>query len=390
MQVAVYELFINNFDFTEFIADFEIFGLLFTWILTMTITLWVMPKIILISKKKNLTALPNDRTSHEGVVPTLGGIGIFIGVLVNNSIAGLLFANYTQLNNLIAFNLLLLLLLLLGVRDDIMTLNARKKFIFQIGIAVIFPLTTGIYIDSFDGLFNLQQIPPVPGTIFTVFVIVLIINAYNLIDGIDGLAGALGVIISGMLAMTFYLSGHMFAAVMSMGLVGALTAFLVYNFSRRMKIFLGDTGSMVVGFMLAVQVVVYLNISSADANPVYENAPIFVMALLSYPLLDTLRVFIVRIKNGGSPFKADRNHIHHRLIDLGMRHAYATITVAGYTVIITTAAYLLNGLSITIAFLILLPVAMALLGLPYMIKPSKKVAGVKMKQFASKEKETSL
>src|SRR5690625_1551627 len=155
MQVAVYELFINNFDFTEFIADFEIFGLLFTWILTMTITLWVMPKIILISKKKNLTALPNDRTSHEGVVPTLGGIGIFIGVLVNNSIAGLLFANYTQLNNLIAFNLLLLLLLLLGVRDDIMSLYARKIFIFQLRIIFQFHIIISITIVSFLYIFLL-------------------------------------------------------------------------------------------------------------------------------------------------------------------------------------------------------------------------------------------
>lgn len=349
--------------------------ILFTGFFALLTTLWVMPRIIIISKRKNLTAVPTSRASHKGIVPTLGGIGVFTGLMVTNNIAGVIFASHTQLIDLTIFNLLLFLFLLVGVRDDLMILNARKKFLFQILIASVFTVTTGIYIKSFDGLFGLHELPVFFGMGFTVFVMVLIINAYNLIDGIDGLAGLLGGIISAIFALAFYISGHFFPALMSIALVGALSAFLVYNFSHRLKIFLGDTGSLVVGFVLAFQVVLYLNLSTGSSDPVFKNAPVFVLALLSYPLLDTLRVFIVRIKNGQSPFTADRNHIHHRLIDLGMRHADATIIVAAYTAIIAAIAYFLDALSTTAAFAILLPVAMGLLLLPFMIKlPKKKTA----------------
>lgn len=331
-------------------------------------TLIVMPKIILISKKKNLTATTNARTSHRGIVPTLGGIGVFTGLLLSANISAVLFASYGQLIDLMIFNILVLMLLLVGVLDDIMTITARKKFLYQLIIAFAFIISTNIFISSFSGLFGMTHIPTGIGMIFSVFVIVLIINAYNLIDGIDGLAGMLGTVISGFLAIVFYLSDYYFLSLISLSLVGSLMAFLVFNFSRRLKIFLGDTGSMVVGFVLAVQVVLYLHLS--DLKPeleVFKNAPIFVLALLSYPLLDTLRVFFIRIKNGRSPFSADRNHIHHRLIDLGLAHKYATVIIAIYTMFITVLTFLLNDFPINLVFAIILPVAAGIMLLPFVV-----------------------
>ncbi|TYB79035.1 glycosyltransferase family 4 protein [Bizionia myxarmorum] len=359
---------ISHADISAFLMRYKELSALMVLLFSIVTTLIVMPKIILISKKKNLTATTNARTSHRGIVPTLGGIGVFTGLLLSANISAVLFASYGQLIDLMIFNILVLMLLLVGVLDDIMTITARKKFLYQLIIAFAFIISTNIFISSFSGLFGMTHIPTGIGMIFSVFVIVLIINAYNLIDGIDGLAGMLGTVISGFLAIVFYLSDYYFLSLISLSLVGSLMAFLVFNFSRRLKIFLGDTGSMVVGFVLAVQVVLYLHLS--DLKPeleVFKNAPIFVLALLSYPLLDTLRVFFIRIKNGRSPFSADRNHIHHRLIDLGLAHKYATVIIAIYTMFITVLTFLLNDFPINLVFAIILPVAAGIMLLPFVV-----------------------
>lgn len=359
----------NHAEITAFLSDFKILSACITMLFSLVVTVIVMPKIIAISKKKNLTAEPNARTSHKGIVPTLGGIGVFTGLLLTVNISAILFADFSQIIDLLIFNILVLLLLLVGVSDDIMTIAPRQKFFFQLLIALVFVLGTNISIHSFSGLFGIHNIPAFLGIIFSVFVIVLIINAYNLIDGIDGLAGALGTLISGFMGLVFFYSGYFFYSLMSLALVGALVGFLIYNFSHKRKIFLGDTGSMVVGFVLAFQVVLYLGLSSFKPDLlVFKNAPVFVLALLSYPLIDTLRVFLIRIINKRSPFSADRSHIHHRLIDLGFSHILATILISLYTIIITVMAFALNDLPVNIAFCVMLPVALGLLLLPFAVQ----------------------
>ncbi|MGY0391562.1 MraY family glycosyltransferase [Bizionia sp. KMM 8389] len=331
-----------------------------------------MPKIITISKVKNLTAETNERTSHKGIVPTLGGIGVFTGLLLTANISAVLFANFNQIIDLLIFNILVLLLLLVGVSDDIMNISARKKLFFQVIISLIAVIGTNIYIKSFGGLFGIYELPTTVGLMFSAFVIVIIINAYNLIDGIDGLAGVVGVLVSGFMGVAFYFSNNFFYCLLSFSLVGALVGFLVHNFSRRRKIFLGDTGSMVVGFVLAYQVVIYLGLSTVEQEYlVFKNAPVLVLALLSYPLFDTLRVFCVRIRKKQSPFRADRSHIHHRLLDLGLSHIRATLLVACYTITVSVIAYLCNSLPINMAFMIMLPVCIILLGIPFMVKRDK-------------------
>ncbi|TYB70649.1 undecaprenyl/decaprenyl-phosphate alpha-N-acetylglucosaminyl 1-phosphate transferase [Bizionia saleffrena] len=358
----------SHSEVTAFLVEFKLLSACCTLLFSLVVTVIVMPKVILISKKKNLTAQPNERTSHKGIVPTLGGIGVFTGFLLTANVAAVLFANYSQLIDLVIFNILVLMLLLVGVSDDIMTIAPRRKFFFQLLIAFLFVLGTNIHIDSFGGLFGIQQLPVLFAIGFSVFVIVLIINAYNLIDGIDGLAGALGTLISMVMALVFFYSDYFFYSLISLSLVGALVGFLIYNFSLRRKIFLGDTGSMVVGFVLAFQIILYLELSAQQPEMlVFKNAPVFVLALLSYPLIDTLRVFCIRIRNKRSPFSADRCHIHHRLIDLGLPHKWATVFISVYTLMVTVLAFALNDLPIHTAFAIMLPVAMVLLLLPFTV-----------------------
>lgn len=354
-------------ELVKLLSDFKLLALLVTLLVALFTTFVVMPQIVAISKIKNLTAEANERMSHSGVVPNLGGLGVFIGLLLSTNIAAVLFASYNQIIDLLIFNILLLLLLVIGVSDDIMSISPRKKMFFQLLCAFIFTFGTNIHIGSFSGLFGLYEFPYIIAKLFTVFVIVLIINAYNLIDGIDGLAGSIGAAISGVMAVVFYLSGHFLASLISVSLVGALSAFLVYNFSHRRKIFLGDTGSMVVGFVLAFQVVLYLYLGAVETANVFKNAPVFILALISYPLLDTLRVFVVRVKNGHSPFRADRNHIHHRLLDLGLSHKFATLILVFYTIIVTTIAYALRDMSINAAFAIMLPVCILFVAIPFII-----------------------
>lgn len=359
---------INHADITAFLSNYKLLSAFLIIVLSFVTTLMVIPKVILISKKKNLTATTNMRTSHRGVVPTLGGIGVFTGLMFSVNISAVFFADFNQLIDLKIFNPLVLMLLLMGVIDDILHILPSRKLFYQLLIAFIFVLGTNIYITSFHGLFGIHHVPFVAAVVLSVFVIILIINAYNLIDGIDGLAGVLGAVVSIFMAIVFYRSNHFFYCLMSLSLVGALIGFLVFNFSHRLKIFLGDTGSMVVGFVLAFQVILYLNISVYQLHlEIFKNGPVFVLALMSYPLFDTLRVFFIRIKNKRSPFSADRNHIHHRLIDLGLPHKFATIVIAIYTLFITLFAFLLNDLSINLAFVIMLPSAVGIMLLPFVV-----------------------
>lgn len=342
-----------------------------TFSFSLMVSLFVMPKVITINKLKNITADIGDRNSHTGAVPTLGGIGVFVGLLLTVNIAGFLFGTHTQMANLIIFNITTFSFLMIGIVDDIINISPMNKLGYQVVLAILFCWPSKLLITDFYGFLGLTELSSIVSIIISVFVIVLIINAYNLTDGIDGLAGLLGIIISLFVGVIFYTSNHVFYALISFASVGSLVAFLVYNFSHKRKIFLGDTGTMVVGFVLAFQMLLYLNLSAISDEVVFKNAPVFVAALLAYPLLDTTRIFIVRLKNCKNPFQADRNHIHHRLLDLGLSHKSATLFIGFFSCIITSLAYFINHLSIHLVFLILFVVAIILLSIPFCIKRTK-------------------
>ena len=176
----------------------------------------------------------------------------------------------------------------------------------------------------------------------SIFVLVVVTNAYNLIDGIDGLAGGLGMVAAALFGIYFFYTGFYQESVLCAALTGALAGFLRYNFSKTNKIFMGDSGSLVMGFTLGVLALQFLQINETLAPALkISNAPTLAILVFAIPLFDTLRVFVQRILSGKGPFHADRTHIHHFLIDSGFTHVKATLTLTVVSIILSLGGYLL-------------------------------------------------
>jgi len=227
------------------------------------------------------------------------------------------------------------LIFLLGVRDDFSSLLAQHKLVVQVFAAFLVVFLGGVKIEGFNGLFGVNHFPWLFDEVFTMFVIVVMTNAFNLIDGIDGLAGSIALIISTFLGWAAFVSGLYVNATLAFAISGATLGFLLYNWYPS-KVFMGDTGSMVFGFMLTVLMVKFLTTPippSTILSPVATSLALFVL-----PVYDTLRVMLIRIFTGRPPLSPDRNHIHHVLLKLGLNHGQSTICLASYNVLMIVFA----------------------------------------------------
>ena len=310
----------------------------------------IIPVIIYTVRAKNLMDEPGDRSAHSSKTPTFGGVGMFAAFLVSLILFGIVFGlDRPDLVKLLSLVLATMILMFLGIKDDLIALAARKKFLGQLISTSIVIFLTDVRITSFEGLLGVGELPYLASVLFTVFVFILVINAFNLIDGIDGLAGAIGIIASFSFGLFFLLNKDTLMLLVSFSLIGAISAFLRYNLSGTRKLFMGDSGSMVIGYLLAYQGIRFLelNLSGASAFTI-NNGPVLLLAVLSFPLLDTLRVFIIRAKESRSPFDADQNHIHHRLLTLDFSHKQATIMLSIVSVLAIELAYLLKDLEINL------------------------------------------
>ena len=333
----------------------ELFSNIYVLICLSAIVAWVLshrmfPTIIYVAHKKRLTDAPEERKSHLTEVPNLGGVGLFLAF----SLAMILFGmssgmDRPQLIQLLSVIGATMILLFMGIKDDLVLLSPRKKFMGQIIAAAIVIFMTDLRILSFDGLLGIGELSYIASVVFTFFVFLLVVNAYNLIDGIDGLAGAIGIIASLSFGVFFVLNEQLFLALVSFTLIGAVIGFLGFNFSETHKLFMGDSGSMFLGYLLAYQGIAFLGVNeSASATFVIAKAPIVLLAVLSFPLLDTLRVFIIRAREGRSPFSADRNHIHHRLLDLGLTHIQSTLYITLCNVVLIGLVLAMGDLYINV------------------------------------------
>jgi UDP-N-acetylmuramyl pentapeptide phosphotransferase/UDP-N-acetylglucosamine-1-phosphate transferase len=246
-------------------------------------------------------------------------------------------------------------LMFLGIKDDLMGLSPRKKIVIQCIAAAMVIILTDVRIVSCYGLMGLEELPYWVSVVFSIFVYIAVTNAFNLIDGLDGLAGTVGVIVSASFGTYYLLNERYLMVVVAFALIGALLGFLRFNLSESRKIFMGDSGSMFLGFLLAYQAISFLefNTSAAALYPV-AKAPILAMAILSFPILDSIRVFIIRIAQKRSPFSADRNHIHHRLLELNLTHIKATLVIALINLLVIALALMVNKLYINLQLYILL------------------------------------
>jgi UDP-N-acetylmuramyl pentapeptide phosphotransferase/UDP-N-acetylglucosamine-1-phosphate transferase len=290
---------------------------LLCFVTAFVVTLITIPPIINLVKKHSLYDLPDPRKEHLSPIPTMGGIAIVTGMMVS---LFLWFPFNNQIGQ-ICFFFSITVLFGLGIMDDLKDLSARYKFIIQIGLAALIALSD-IRITSFNGLFGINELPLAAQYTFTLLAIVGITNAFNLIDGIDGLAGGVGFMSLVTIGIFLTMSGDINTALIAFALAGGILAFLYFNFNPA-KIFMGDTGSLVLGFVIAVMCIRLMQVNVFAVNSVLPHAPVFVLGIVLIPVFDTLRVFAVRIWKGKSPFMGDKTHIHHLLTNSGFSHSFA-------------------------------------------------------------------
>jgi UDP-N-acetylmuramyl pentapeptide phosphotransferase/UDP-N-acetylglucosamine-1-phosphate transferase len=308
------------------------------------ITWFTIPSIVNISRLKGLCNKPDGRTSHTGNIPTLGGIAVFVGLVISTVIfAGAYFK--FELKYIVTG---LIIVFFIGIKDDILIINPWKKLAGQILAAVIIAVFADIRITSFYGLIDIVQIPYIISILLTTFVFIVIINGFNLIDGIDGLASGIGIVTSSVFGIWFWINGNIAYAVFSFTFAGSLSAFFYFNvFGKENKLFLGDTGSLVTGLVLGVLACHFLQLQLIiDGAAFIQSAPAVVFGILIIPLFDSLRVFTLRIVQGKSPFKTDHQHIHHRLLQLGCTHLQATLILIFVNLFFIGLSYLLQGIGI--------------------------------------------
>ncbi len=336
-------------------------------VLSFTIVFFAIPIIIQIAKEKKLFDQPEERKIHKMVIPTLGGLGIFAGFIMSL----LLSVPQSGNNSLQYFIAAFVIIFFLGIKDDLLIISASKKFVGQVVAAIILIKFAGIQINNMNGLFGIYQIPESASFLLSLFTIVVITNSFNLIDGIDGLAGSIGVLSTIIFGSYFYTIGEQFFAIMAFALTGSLMGFLIYNFAPA-KIFMGDTGSLIVGIINSILVIKFISVSLTPgvALPV-SAAPAIGFAILILPLFDTLRVFAIRIFSGRSPFSPDRNHIHHKILDLGLSHKQTTFVCLSANIFIVLFSFFIKQIGTTYLLGSILMLCVAFIGIIEFVKKSK-------------------
>jgi UDP-GlcNAc:undecaprenyl-phosphate/decaprenyl-phosphate GlcNAc-1-phosphate transferase len=297
------------------------YDIILAFITSFALTYLAIPSIIHVAIKKNLMDEPDERRSHKVSTPSLGGIGIFAGMLFSI----IMWTPFEYFGDLQYILCAFIIIFLIGAKDDIDPMSPSKKFLGQLFAAGILVFRANVRLTSLYGFFGLYEIPYFVSILLSVFTILVIINAFNLIDGINGLSGSLGLLISGTLGTWFYFVDSIELSIVAFALCGALVAFLKYNISPA-RIFMGDTGALLLGLVCSILSIKFIELHNEIGFSPYtfQSAPAMAIAILILPLFDTLRVFVLRIMQGKSPFYPDRKHIHHVLIDLGLTHMQAT------------------------------------------------------------------
>jgi UDP-GlcNAc:undecaprenyl-phosphate GlcNAc-1-phosphate transferase len=330
---------------------------------SLAISLFTIPQIIYIANRKRLFDLPdNFRKVHETrTISNLGGVGIFFAYIIGTSLFIHFFKNwdiYSKWNYIVAASSIFFLV---GMTDDLIALRAMKKLSAQLLPVAIIIFGADIRIESFHGIFGIEELPYWFSVGLTASLYLFFTNAFNLIDGINWLAGSMGVLASLAFAILLFLEGHEGSACIAFTMTGAIIGFLRYNITPA-RIFMGDTGSLLLGFTLIVLCVMCLSGYDAGAHIaslVHTPGSMFTICIgvLSIPLFDCFRVFFSRLRKGRPPFLADRTHMHHYLLDLGCSHLQAVGVMVSANVLLLILAWLLEGLNPALAITILFLVA---------------------------------
>jgi len=318
-------------------------------IVSFFITYLTIPLILNLSLKySDLLKEPNTIASHKKAVATFGGVAIFLGIIFSFFLLFRLGDNF-GLKWIIAS---LFLIFFLGIVDDLIKLSPLKKFLGQLIAILIIVYFNDLRITSMQGLFSIYELPYSLSFLLTVFTMLVITNAFNLIDGIDSLAALIGLFISAVFLVFFSISNNFSVVLLIAALIGSLLSFLRYNWHPA-KIFMGDTGSLLVGFLISVLAILFIETDFELRYFTVKTAPLS-MSVLVIPLFDLFRVFMVRIKQKKSPFSGDRNHLHHLLIDTGMSQTKTALTLFSFNIITFVIVLSLGFLEVNILLLTLI------------------------------------
>lgn len=322
------------------------------------ITFFIFPIFIKFFNERNFLDIPSGRKIHNEGTPSMGGLPIFLGL----GLAILIWMPLTLLRDMKYVLSALGIMFIVGFRDDLVNLRSTQKLLGQLAAAFIIVAVCGIRFTSLYGLFGVYDIPDYLSYAVSLLTVVVITNAFNLIDGIDGLAGSLGVLSSTFFGVWFYLAGLEAYSMICFGVLGTLLAFLYFNWAPS-QMFMGDTGSLSIGFFLSIATIKFISTNYGVEDGVYYKFSAFIspaVAVLMVPLYDTLRVFINRMLKGKSPMHPDRTHIHHILLRLGFNHAQATLILALVSVVFVLLALVLKDFSDVVVLPALLLTALAL------------------------------
>lgn len=302
-----------------------------------------MPVVIDVAKKHNFVVSPNKRTSHNGDIPNIGGINIFVSFLIT-----VFFFSFNFFSELQFTILGLAIILIVGFIDDLIELDALWKLLGEF-ISGFFIIVLGdMRFTTLSGFLGIYEIPLVFSYLISFFIFVLIVNALNLIDGVDGLASGLGIIYALFFGIYFLLTNNHDLSMSAFAMLGSLSVFFLYNvFGNNRKIFMGDSGSLLIGYMIFIYVLSFNEMNANNHVPQelhMSAAPAVLFSLLIVPIFDTIRVVLTRLKQKRNPFSPDRNHIHHLLLTLDLKHKQVTFLLMTITILLTLLAIVLRNI----------------------------------------------
>ena len=345
-------------------TNIEIINSLAVLVISVLMAGVLIPQILLISFRKNLFDVPDERKIHKSLVPRLGGIAfkpvIFFSIVLLLGIdtlvgGGSILANFAAESRGLAFSACCIMVLyLVGMADDLIGVRYIAKFIVQVACGLMV-IAGGLWMSSLHGVVGVEELPVWVGYPLTILVVVFIINSINLIDGIDGLASGLSAVVMVFYGVIFQIKGEPVYAMLSFATLGVLLPFFYYNVwgnaERGRKIFMGDTGSLTVGMMICVLSLRLIRCYVAAGLGV--NSMVVAYSPLIVPCFDVVRVYMHRVRNGRNPFLPDKNHIHHKMLALGMPQRVAMVTIVLVSAVFTLMNFALSVvLSVTWILLI--------------------------------------
>lgn len=296
-----------------------LYGFIFSWL--------AVPRIAQIVRKYKIFRKPSKRDLHWRLVPKLTGLSFYIAYLL----IAFVFVPYVDVQRLFLLLAGGALIVYVGIRDDIFELNPFVKLGIQVLAIGLFVGIDGLVVESLYGFLGFYALPPSVSYIFTVFIGVFMINAFNLCDGIDGLAGMIGIVMAVAYAVLFYVIGDLLLLSFAVILIGGLVAFLRFNLSHKKKVFMGDTGSLFIGFLFYLFTMYFVTSESAILSVMIQEKYLVILAVLvifTVPIIDSGSVFFSRVWRKKSPFAADNSHLHHLVLALAKSHVLAALIIS--------------------------------------------------------------